>query len=191
MASKEKNEVFITPPVIISYPHLFEAQKMEDKDIAMFSAGLVFPPDTPPEVRRKLQELIDAAGRAFHGKNYDQMKQNGELTMPIRTDWAKKGYPEGSYYLNAKTKTQPGVVGPSAGKDGRPMLITNPDDVYPGCIVRASINFFGYSRKGNAGVSTGLRNVQKIREGTRLDSKRLASDEFDAIESAAWDDALI
>ena len=46
--------------------------------------------------------------------------------------------------------------------------------------MRASFTAFAYDNNGNVGVSFGLNNVQKLREGTRLDNRVAATDEFTA-----------
>jgi hypothetical protein len=192
VAKAAKNEVFITPPVILSFPNLFEMSAAPGSTNLKYSCSLVFPPDTPAATRKKLEAMIDAVGLEHFGNLYANLKKNNKLTFPIREeDDEKKGYPAGSYFMNAGTKSKPGIVGPVAGTDGKPATITDPAEMYPGAIVRASINFFAYDTAGNKGVACGLRNIQKLREGKRLDSRKAAEDEFDAVADAAFDDSLM
>jgi hypothetical protein len=70
---------------------------------------------------------------------------------------------------------------------GKPSQITDPDKVYPGVIVQATIEAYGYDRDGNRGVTFGLGNIQVRRDGDRLDSAKAASDEFEADATAVAD----
>ena len=66
-------------------------------------------------------------------------------------------------------------------------MITDPDEVYAGAIVRASVTSFSYDVSGNKGVSFALNNVQKIRDGERLDGRARAQDDFQADPNAKAD----
>ena len=79
----------------------------------------------------------------------------------------------------------------SLDASGKPAKLDDPADLYAGCKVRASINFYGFDQKGNKGVAVGLRNIQKLSDGERLDGRKKASDEFDAVEEAAFNDSLM
>jgi hypothetical protein len=113
-----------------------------------------------------------------------------KFNNPLRSTDAegKDGYPAGSYFLNARSDSRPGLVYPHAGADGRPVAV--PVDAieeafYPGAIVRAQLSFYGFDREGNRGVGVGLSNIQKLGEGERLDSRQRAEDAFDADLTAA------
>lgn len=74
--------------------------------------------------------------------------------------------------LRASSKDQPSVVDLSV----QPIL--NVHDVYSGCFVRASINFFAYNQNGNRGIGCGLNAVQKIEDGEPLTSRVSAQEAF-------------
>lgn len=177
----------ITPKAILSYPHLFEPKSIDDGGDLKYSCALVFPPGTDMSAMEKAAEL--AASEKFNEKELALLKKTGKLKMPFRTDTEDKGYLDGSVFFNATSKTQPGMVQPFAGKDGRPAPLTDEKDLYAGCFVRASVNFYGYDTKGNKGVAVGLNNLQKMGEGERLDFRKSAQDEFDAVATAEMDDA--
>ena len=46
---------------------------------------------------------------------------------------------------------------------------------------------FTYDTNGSKGVSFGLQNLQKLRDGERIDGRMRPEDEFEAIESGAAD----
>ena len=56
--------------------------------------------------------------------------------------------------------------------------ISDPGEVYSGCYGRASIDFYGYSKQGNKGVSAGLLSVQKLHDGDSLGGARGSADDF-------------
>jgi len=168
----------ITPESMLSYPHLFKPQApMEEGGKAKFSAVFVFGPDT--DITDLKRAAIEAAKETY-GDKAAGMIRSGKLRLPFRTDTEDKGYPDGSTFFAARSDTQPGIVSIYPGPDGRPLPITNEGDVYPGCIARASVSFYAYDRAGNKGVGVALNNVQKLRDGDRLDGRKKAQDEFDA-----------
>lgn len=176
----------ITPEAVLSYPHVFEPQQFEDGP-PKYSTALVFPEGTD------LSEMKKAAlevGRS-RWKDFADGVRRGRYHWPFRddpADVAEKGYPEGSTFLNASSKKRPGVVSiipdPATGK---PMVVDDPERVYPGVFARASVTFFTFEVKGNRGVGVGLNNLQIIRDGPRLDGRVDPTDEFEADPDAVPD----
>lgn len=177
----------ITPEAMISYPHIFSPQApMSQGDEPKYGAAFVFEEGTD---LTELKRAVVAAAKERWGEKAIDMMRKGQLRNPLRTDVEGKGYPEGSVFINAKSKRQPGVVStiPDPNNDGKPMRVTDPAEIYPGAIVKASLVAFAYDYQGNKGVSFGLNNIQKIRDGDRLDGKVAAVDEFDADQDAVAD----
>ena len=54
-----------------------------------------------------------------------------------------------AFYINATSFEKPGVVDNKKGRDGKPIPITDPLQVYSGCYVRANINFYPFNVNGN------------------------------------------
>lgn len=79
---------------------------------------------------------------------------------------------KGHMVLRASSRAQPSVV------DLHVQPILNPSEVYSGCYVRASIDFFTYNKSGNRGVGCGLNAVQKIEDGEPLTSRTTAAEAF-------------
>jgi hypothetical protein len=179
--SDTQNTRVVTPEAIISFPYLWEPYEGGDGE-PKFSASFIFLEGTDITVLRR---AAIAAGVAKWGEaTFTSMVKNGQARMPFREDWETKGYPEGSIFVNARSKNRPGVVEPFAGPDGRPLQLTDRDKMFAGCKVRASLTAFGYDRKGNKGVSFALNNVQWLATGERLDNRVAAQDEFDAPQTA-------
>ena len=81
-----------------------------------------------------------------------------------------------------RTANPPGIVYAHAGPDGKPARMAQEQikgEMYPGVIVRASVTAFAFDTDGNKGVSFGLNNLQKVRNGERIDGRVAAENEFD------------
>ena len=178
-------EKVITPECTISYPALFEPKLTPSGD-EKYSACLIFDKDADLS---KLKTAVTSVATDRWGPKAAEQLRRKQLRAPFR-DGAEKagdGYGPGKMFVNASSNRQPGVVDRFAGSDGKPRVITDPDEIYPGCRVRASLLPFAYEVQGNKGVSFLLGNVQKLGDGPRLDGRRRAQDEFDALEAAPTD----
>lgn len=175
----------ITPEAMLSYPHIDKPQEPKDgKGNPKYSATLVFAPGT--DLSALEAAAVAAAEDKYPGKG-KAMLAKGQLRSPFRKDAEAKGYAEGSVFVNVRTEQQPGCVYLHAGADKRPAPIAQEDireQLYPGAIIRASLRAFAYDSNGNKGVSFALNNIQKLRDGERLDGRVAAEDEFDADLSA-------
>ncbi len=171
----------ITPKARISYPHVFEPRAAAPGAEPMYSCSLVFEAGTDLSALKKA--VIETARERFGDKS-DALIKSGKLRLPFRTDVEEKGYPEGAVFINIRTKSKPGIVDRYAGTDGKPVPITDPDEIYPGCYVRASVRPYAYDTNGNRGVSLALCNIQKLEDGERFDGRKAAQDEFEALEES-------
>ena len=177
----------ITPEVILSYPHLFEAVAGPDGGEPKFSAVFVAPKGT--DLTALKTAAMTAGANQFGGiEKFKEGVRTGKFYWPFRDDVEDKGYPEGSVFFSARSKQPPGIVSRFQGPDTKPLPITkemqkpgDPGEVYAGCHVRASVVAFAFEFQGmKRGVSFALNNVQKLGEGDRLDNRRAAADEFEA-----------
>lgn len=178
-------QAVMTPEAMLSYPNLFEPRVAEEGKKPTFDCALVFAPGAD---LAKLRAAAGAAAKDRWGDKAGGMFKAGQLKFPFREDAEDKGYPAGSVFINVRTTRKPGIVSIYAGPDGKPQQITDPDQVYPGCFVRATVRAFAYENSGNKGVSFALNNVQKLRDGERLDTYRKAEDEFEAEAGAVASD---
>jgi hypothetical protein len=177
----------ITPEVILSYPHLFEPQTPPNSTKAKYSTAIVVPAGVDISDLKKTALEVGQS----RWKNFPDGVRKGKFHWPFRDDAEdieEKGYPEGSQFFNASSKKRPGVVSvvpdPATGK---PMLVDDPERIYPGIIARVSVTFYTFDVSGNKGVGVGLNNVQIIRDGERLDGRLDPSDEFEADPNAVAD----
>ena len=79
---------------------------------------------------------------------------------------------KGCYFVNANSTSQPQIV------DRAVQPILDRGEVYSGCFIRASINFYAFNSNGNKGVACGLGNIQKVKDGEPLGGRSSAADDF-------------
>jgi len=193
MAAKEKIErkKLITPVFRASFPNVFEARAIEGDSNSKPKFGLsaIWTPAkfTAREKelwRAMLGELDKEARRKFH-KPWKELPDH--IRRGLRDGSAKEGlegYGEGTRFANLTSKNRPGVV----AKDGSTKIGPeegNADEIYPGCYCRATVQVYSYDNKGK-GVAIGLRNIQKVADGARLDNRVAAEDDFDEDIDSAW-----
>jgi hypothetical protein len=192
----------ITPEFRVSYPSLFQARKVDENnpnEKAKFSVAMIFRVAETEDSKKRgekvvdLKPLKDAVAKILleklgpdWQKKVQERKSDGTpmYRLPFRDGNAaetkdKDGYGPGTVYIRASSQYKPGVV------DAQKVEVMNPQDVYGGCYARASIHPYWYSAKGNQGVTFGLDNVQKLRDGEPFSGRTRAEDDFDSIEAPA------
>jgi hypothetical protein len=182
MADNAKKSL-VTPLAILSYPHLHQPQAPQNgKGNPKYSCALVFTPEVLATEDGKarftaIQKAALEAGKAKFGDKFDALLKSDSFKKGFRTDAESKGYPAGSIYINVRTEQQPGMVMGDLTKIPADKIKT---ELYAGAIVRASIVAFAFDRDGGKGIGFALNNIQKIRNGERLDNRVDASKEFEA-----------
>lgn len=173
----------ITPVGRISFPNLFmpranKAGKLKYECAILFEEGTDL---------SELKRAALAVAQEKYGEKAAEMIRKGTLRWPLRSGESSEHYPDDVTFLNVRSERKPGVVSVFPGPDGKPLPVTNPDDIYPGAFVRLSVTAFTYDMDGNRGVTFGLNNVQKVKDGERLDGGVTAADEFEADPNAIAD----
>lgn len=161
-----------TPIFMVSYPSVF-AKKMTPSGKERYSIQMVFDKDSTD-----LTDLKKAAHQCAVNKwGADKSKWPKNMKSPFRDgDAEDKGdLLVNKFFINASTDYKPDVVDQSL----QPIL--NEDEFYAGCFARASLVPFAYSTAGNAGVSFGLRNIQKVKDGDRIGGSVDAATEFESL----------
>lgn len=167
----------MTPIFRASYANVFEPRAAGEDGEARFSISMIFPKDTD------LSEMKACAKEAIKAKWGDKPPKN--LHLPFRDgDEDREDDPayENSIFVNASSKNKPGLV------DAKVKPILDEDEFYSGCYARATVNFFAFDKNGNRGVGVGLNNIQKIKDGDRLDSRKSAEADFEGMEVDGGDD---
>jgi hypothetical protein len=158
-------ENIITPEFRAAFISVHKATSQKNADGTTskpkFSIRAVFPADA--DLKQMKGEAQDAAeGKWGAGKVPKTMRSpfrlNAELDKPvpgIPDDWIVMTF-------SANEDRRPGVV------DASLQDIIDPTQVYNGAWFRAQVRAFAYENAGNKGVSFGLQNVQKLRDGDPL-----------------------
>lgn len=170
-----------TPKCRLAWTALFtpSAMKGGDGGDAKYQVTLLIPKTANIDV------LKEAAAAAAKEKFGDKGKG---IRSPFRKSEEKEQLADIAedfpYYITARSKDRPGVVGPNGKR------VDDPEQVYPGRWAKASIQAFAYDAKGNKGVSFGLQNVQLLDndEPLAIGGSRVAAEaEFEAVEGAGDD----
>ena len=180
------SETIITPEARLSYPQLWEPQKAPGAAEAKYGCTLIF--NTKSDLS-KLKAAAIAAAREKWGDKADDMVRKGLAKMPfLKGDdpkfLDKAGYGDGTVFIRPTSKEKPGVV------NRRVEPILDKAEIYPGCYVLASVRAFAYDTNGNRGVSFGLQNVQKVRDGDPLGGRSRPTDDFTPMTDSEMDDIL-
>ena len=202
-AEKEKIQ---TPEFRASYPALFEARAPKSGGAAKYSVTMLFRvTETAGSKERgekvvSIQALKDAVKAVAEQKFGTDRTKWPTLKLPFRSiltpdDANKKGQPgldEGVIWVEAKSdpknNPRPGLVhahegtNPDGSKTGKPAPLTVPSDLYGGCYCRATINPYHWEYMGKQGISFGLQNVQKLRDGESFGGRGAAENDFDAVD---------
>lgn len=168
-----------TNEVRMSYLQVFTPKAMEGSTDEKYSVALLIPKTDTETIEFIEQAIATAAeeGKAkFGGKIPTKIKttfRDGDEEKPDDEAYA------GHYFLNCSSKTKPGVIKPAEPGSGVKFeKITDESEFYSGCYGKAVINFFAYNSNGNKGVSAGLNNLLKTREGEAFAGKANAEDDF-------------
>lgn len=173
----------ITGKVRASFVHVFEPQSVNGSE-PKYSCSFIIPKsdtETIAAIRAAIEQAKQDGVAKFGGKIPPNLKlplRDGDIDRPDDPNYAD------CYFVNANSKEKPGLV------DRRRIPITDPLELYSGCYVRASINFFAFNTNGNKGVAAGLGNIQKWAEGEPLNGRVRAEDEFEALDAEDDDDFL-
>lgn len=180
--AKQTTQPVMTPIGTLSYQNLFEAKpRFEGGTELAFSAALIFDEDAQKtDAYKAMRKAVGDCAKAFFG---DKLPSN--FRSPFR-DGAEKedkaGYREGVTFINAWTKSQPGVIGPK-----KEDLLSS--DVWSGQKARFIVRPFAYNKSGNAGVSFALDAVQiaSLKE-ERLDGRTNAKKAFGDLDTGSSSD---
>jgi len=158
-----------------SYCHVFTPHSFDNQDAKYSMAILIDKKDT--ELIAQIKSAIEEVKTELKVKCGGKMPPN--VKLPLRDGDVEKPDQKayiGHYWLNANSKNAPQVV------DRKLTILNSEDDFYSGCYCNVTISLYAYSTSGNRGIAIGLNNIQKVRDGERLDGKSSALDDFEAEE---------
>ena len=174
-----------TPEFRAAFPQVFQAKRntLNDKDefsvVALFTLG------------QDLSMLKTACQEAITKKwGPDQSKWPQNLRSPFRDQGDREklneetgkmempqGYVKGAIYITLRSTQKPGVV------DNNVQEILDSSEFYGGCYAKASVNAYAYDQKGNRGVSFGLGNLQKLKDGDAFGNRTKPQDDFTPVQN--------
>lgn len=173
-----------TPEFKVSWPKVFKPElnelsgKMEYSVVALFPKGADL---------SKLKAAAKALVEEKWGTDQSKWPKKADGSPGIRLPFKKQsltrlnkegktvdnpGHEEGAEMMDFKTTAKPGVV------DQNVQPILSEAEFYAGCFAVASVRPFYYDTKGNRGVSFGLQNIQKTKEGDPLSGRARPETEF-------------
>lgn len=184
MAAAASPTKVITGEVRLSYCHLFEPHTSFENQDAKYSTVILIPKSDTKTINaiKRAQAAALELGKSskFGGtipKNWKNTFRDGDEDA----DLDKNPEYAGHMYMTVSNKSRPGVVDQAV----RPIM--DQTEVYSGCYARVAINAFPFNSKAK-GVSFGLNNVQKLRDGEPFGNITKAEDDFEAVDLPADND---
>jgi hypothetical protein len=172
----------MTPEFRVDWNNVFHPKKNELSGKEEYALTALFPKGAD------LSAMKAAANAAIVEKwGEDKTKWPKNLRSPFRDQGEKDGpqYEEGAVFMNLKSKQRPGVV------DAKVQDIIDETEFYRGCYARATVQAYAYDQAGNRGVSFGLQNIQKMKDGEPMGGGRAkASSEFEAVGGGGSSDDI-
>jgi len=172
MTNNKNSTKVVTGIVRLSYEHVWEPASINGSN-PKYSASLIIPKSDKKTIDA-ISTAIDNAIRDGVGKFGGKVPNKGALKLPLRDGDVERddeAY-KGCFFINANSTSQPQIV------DRAVQPILDRSEVYSGCYVRASINFYAFNSNGNKGVACGLGNIQKVKDGEPLGGRSSAADDF-------------
>src|SRR5580700_1160768 len=161
-----KAKLFKSPVVRISYPALHAprpSKQVAGQPVrpALYGSTLIFDERTKrdPTYQERMTKLVSGIG------------------VEAQTVFSKEFIGSGAPWFDNQAWKSPWLDG------GLP--IANTAVLYPGCYVYALLSGYSYTNTENHGVSFGLRGIQFVEDGERLDDAVDVSEYFDALEGDA------
>lgn len=192
MAKMTKN--LVLPPAVGVYVSLFTPRDPPagSQGKPRYSVVLLYP---KTEASKKalaplMSAAVEVAEGKWPGKGQEKVKR---MRYPIVADGDER-YPDdptfkGMYFVRASTTADPTRRPPQVvGADAKTAIVDD-SEAYSGCTFRVSVRLFPFDRAGNQGIGIGLNNVQVLKQGTRLDGRKSAEDEFAEYAEAGGSEA--
>lgn len=165
------NTKVITGQVRFSYANVFEPKAATAEAEPKYSVSIIIDKEDTVTLQ-KIEDAIQAAIESGKGKWGNKIPKNLKLPLRDGDDRDDDEAYEGKMFVNASSKTKPGIV------DAELQKLMDQEEFYSGCYGRASLNFYAFNVSGNKGIACGLNNLQKLEEGDRLSGGDTAKEDF-------------
>jgi hypothetical protein len=173
MANDYANTKVVTGKVRLSYAHIWEPKAIDEGQEPKYSVSIIIPKNDKATIKKIKEAIKNASERGKADKFGGKVPAN--LKTPLRDGDEERpdddAYAD-SYFLNASSRTRPGVVDKNLNK------VLDQDEVYSGCYARVSINFYPFAVSGNKGIAAGLGNIQKVADGEPLGGRTSPENDF-------------
>lgn len=166
-------ENVLTPEFRASFVFLFQPRRANDQAEPKYSVSMLFAKNAD------ISALQKAATAAVTAKWGDKLPKKLKSPFLNQGDYALEGYESGNVLIRASSIQKPGIV------DKLVQPILDASEVYSGCFGRASVRAFAYEVSGNCGVSFGLQNFQKLRDGDPIGGRSRPEDDFTPVTDGA------
>jgi hypothetical protein len=167
-------------PFVLSYPSLFVPKaKMGEKlqpgqlPTMRYSGEFMVYMDSPEAgaIYQKLTEAANIIAMQKFGKTTDSPIFRNKPVRNLQEREKYQGKP--GFFITANSSQKPAVV-----VGNPPVAVTDPEDLYAGCLVYINIAPFAYDAEGSKGVKWFLNSVWKVGEGPRLSVERDGASDF-------------
>jgi hypothetical protein len=173
----------ITGEVRFSYANVFVPKLEDGQEVAKYGVALLIPKTdtkTVAAIEAAIKNALEQGRETKFGGKIPKAFKN-----PLRDGDEEKPDEEiyqGMYFLNAKTKDQPQIV----GLDRKPII--DEEQFYSGCYGHASITFYPFKVPTNSGVAVALNSLMKSKDGEPLGSRKASAEEdFSNLEIENFD----
>ena len=160
-----------TGVVRFSYVHVFEPRSVNGSDEKYSVCLLIDKKDkaTVNAIQDAMKSIYEAEKNgAFKGKSFNAIKKPLRDGDDERSDDSNYA---GMYFLNASSKTQPGVI-------DRAKNALDEDTFYSGCFGKAVLMLSAYNVSGGIGIAAYVNNILKTDDGERLAGQASAESDF-------------
>lgn len=192
MAGSQTRETTLlrTPVVRLSYPALFEARGVagDPNSVPKFGCSLILDArsQADPKFRERFAAMnaaVQAEGRRRFSDRWGKQVKKTPFRKGDEDGYEDKaGYGPGTVFIRPTSKRPI----PCVTRANTP--ITDPATLYPGCYVNALLAIFSYDLALNKGVSFGLRGIQFVEKGERLDDSFDVTEVFEALDAPGEDE---
>lgn len=169
----------VSPVGRVSYPSVFEPNEYKGK--RSFQLTLLFDKDTDlSEMKEEAKRVADEKwGAGKRPKNFDN---------PFRDGDEKEDSPEYAGKIAVRFKRAEKRGAPQVIDAAKRTITENSGEFYAGCYARVSFTAFAWEEGKDGGVSFGLANIQKVRDGEPFDGRTTADEDFDVLDDTSTAD---
>lgn len=179
---------FVLKNVVLSYPHLIEAnpQQLTADGKPIYTACLLIDKSDSKQIqdfnlaiKQEAQKAMQKTWQNIAPKNYSPLK-DGDGVKENGNSYGEEC--KGRYILNVKAYEKPCMV------DEFKKACYDSRKFYPGCRVHAQVSIYGYNVNGKKGITAKIINVMWAGDDKRLGGYQTPEEAFEGIPIATVND---